>query len=347
MTYKSIIVTERGGPEMLHVVENELRPPAAGEVRIKTLTVPVVQDDVAIRRGRRPFLPRLPYVPGYGVLGIVDALGPGVTGPGVTGPSVGDRVIALTGYGGYAEYLYWDATRVAPVPPAIDPIAGAVLILNYLVAYQILHRVAKVQTGDKVLIVGASGGVGTAFLQLGRRAGLKMYGLASASKHPILTACGAKPIDYRNRDFVTEVRRAEPQGIDFVFNGMGEAYVEGGLAVLGCGGVLVHYGGPESFARFLVLAGKLLLYNVLPNGKSIKGYGTHRGAMATFQEDWATLFDLLKADAIAPVIGATFPLLDAAKANALLESGSICGNIVLVAPAVDGGRPHNERFGRS
>jgi NADPH:quinone reductase-like Zn-dependent oxidoreductase len=329
MTYKSITATARGGPEVLQVVENELRPPATGEVRIKVLTVPVVQDDVAVRLGKRPFLPKMPFVPGYGVLGTVDAVG-----PNVTAPAVGDRVIALTGYGGYAEYLYWDATRVARVPPDIDPVTGAVLILNYLVAYQILHRVAKVRPGDKVLIVGASGGVGTAFLQLGRLAGIQMYGLASTPKHPLLAAYGATPIDYRSQDFVAEIQRAEPDGIDFVFNGMGEEYFEPSLAVLGRGGVLVHYGGPESFIRFLLLVGKLLFYNVLPNRKSIKGYGTHRGAVASFQEDWATLFALLKANEIAPVIAATFPLLDAAKANTLLESGSVAGNIVLVAPEV-------------
>lgn len=331
MKYKSVVVTKRGGPEVLQVVENDLRPPAVGEARIRILATPVVQDDIAVRVGNRPFLAETPFVPGYAILGEVDAVG-----SGITQVAVGDRVATLTNFGGYAEYIYWDADQLVHVPTSLDPVKAVVLILNYLVAYQVLHRVVQVKAGDKILIVGASGGAGTALLQLGELAGLKMYGLASASKSGILSDCGAIPIDYRTQDFVEVLHQAEPDGIDYVYNGMGEEYFERGLAVLRRGGVLVHYGGPESFLRFLLLVAKLLLYNVLPNGKKIKGYGTHRGDVRQYQDDWTELFKLLGEEKIDPVIAAEFPILEARQANELLESGQVIGNIVLVAPELSG-----------
>jgi NADPH:quinone reductase-like Zn-dependent oxidoreductase len=181
-------------------------------------------------------------------------------------------------------------------------------------------------------MIGASGGVGTAFLQLGRLACLKMVGLASPGKHGIVTAHGAMPIDYRAQDFVAVIRRMEPGGIDFVFNGMGDEYFARGLAVLRRGGVLVTYGAPQSFARFLLLVARFLYYNVLPNGKSIKGYGTHRGDIEQYRQDWTALFRLLEEGKISPVIAETFPILEAARANRLLESGGVTGNIVLLSP---------------
>jgi NADPH:quinone reductase-like Zn-dependent oxidoreductase len=324
--YKSVVATRRGGPQVLQVIENDLRPPAAGEARIKIQATPVCQDDVAVRVGNRPFLAKPPFVPGYSIVGVVDAVG-----AGVTSVAVGDRVAALTTFGGHAEYIYLAEEKLVHVPASLDPAEAVTLILNYLVAYQILHRVAQIKPGDKVLIIGASGGVGTAFLQLGKLAGLKMYGLASPSKHKALAEYGAIPIDYRTQDFVQVLRQAEPAGLDFVFNGMGEEYFERGLAVLRRGGALVHYGGPQSFSRFLLLVVKFIFYNLLPNGKAIKGYGTHRLGVDLFKEDWAMLFDLLEEGQIKPVIAARFPILEARKANELLESGRVTGNVVLLA----------------
>lgn len=327
MKYKSIVVSRRGGLDALQIVENTLRLPSAEEVRIRILAAPVCQDDIAIRIGNRPFLKKPPFVPGYACVGVVDAVG-----EGVTETAVGDRVAALTQYGSHAEFIYWPADQLVHVPESLDPAEATTLILNYLVAYQILHRVAQVKVGDKVLIVGASGGVGTAFLQLGKLAGLKMYGLASASKHAILNEYGAIPIDYHTQDFVEIIQQAEPDGLNYVFNGMGEEYSERGLAVLQRGGMFVHYGGPQSFSRFLLLIAKLILYNLLPNGKKFGGYGTHRLGTALFKEDWMKLFKLLEDGQIKPVVVKTFPLLEAPKAYELLESGAVTGNLVLLAP---------------
>lgn len=327
--YKSVVVTERGGPEVLQIVENELRPPSAGEARIRILATPVVQDDVAVRVGNRPFLAKPPFIPGYSFLGVVDAIG-----KEVDNVAVGGLVAALTNFGGHAEYIYWDAKQLVHVPAGLDPAEAAVLILNYLVPLQVMHTVVQVKPGDKVLIIGASGGVGTAFLDLGRLAGLKMYGLASKKKHQVLESFGATPIDYQSQDFVEVLREVEPEGIDYVFNGMGEEYFERGLKVLRRGGVLVHYGGPQSFSRFLLLVVKIILYNLLPNGKKIKGYGTHTGDIAQFEGEWKKLFQLLGENKIKPVIAERFPILEAKKANELLESRQVVGNIVLLAPEI-------------
>jgi len=327
MKYKSIIVTRRGPPEALRIIESDLRAPLAAEVRIRILATGVCQDDIAARVGNRPFLPKIPFVPGYTILGVVDAIG-----KGVTAVAVGDRVAALTTFGGYAEYIFLGEEKLVHVPPALDPAEAVTIILNYLVAYQVLHRSAQVKLGDKVLIIGASGGVGTAFLQLGKLANLIMYGVASRSKHSVLTELGAMPIDYRTQDFVDVIRHAEPKGLDFVFNGMGEEYLEPGLAVLRRGGILVHYGAPQSFSRFALLLVKFALFNLLPNGKAIKGYGTHRVGKRLLMEDWVVLFKLLEEGKIKPIITRKFPILEAAKANELLESGQVIGNVVLLAP---------------
>ena len=102
----------------------------------------------------------------------------------------------------------------------------------------------------------------------------------------------------------------EPDGLDYVFNGMGEETFEWGISLLRRGGIFVHYGGPQSFSRFLLLVGKLLLLNLLPNGKTLRGYGTHTVDMGPLKRDWAALFQLLAEDKIHPQIACTLPILE-------------------------------------
>jgi len=331
-TYKSILVARRGGPETLQVVENELRPPAAREVRIRTLAVSVTLPDVEERYGRSPFPPKLPFTPGYAIVGEIDAVGRNAILP----HKPGDRVAALTVYGGYSEVVYWPAKRLIPVPAALDPAQVVPLILNYIVAYQSLHGVAKVKAGDTALIIGASGGIGTALLQLGKIAGLKMYGVASQNKHATLLEYGATPIDYKTQDFAQAVRQVEPGGLDFVFDGMGGEYLARGFDLLKRGGAWVSYANPLSLSSLFGLLGKLLWLNLPHTGRRLRLYGTGASFldMRPFQQDWAVLFQLLGEGKISPIIAAKFPLLEAAQANALLENGGVTGNIVLLASGV-------------
>lgn len=336
MQYKRLIVTRFGGPEVFQVIENDLRAPVAGEARIRVLAAPVCRPDVTVRQGvslyhGTPLGQKLPFTPGYSIVGVVDAVG-----PDVREVRVGDRVGALTVIGGYSEYVYWRSDRLIPIPPGADPAEAAVIMLNYMVAYQALHRSAKVKAGEKVLIIGASGGIGTALLQLGQLAGLKMYALASRSKHPFLEQYGATPIDYHNEDFVAVVRQAEPQGIDVVMDGMTRSEtLEGGLALLRKGGRLVSFGEPASLPALFHMLGKMLSVNLFSRGKTIKLYGTSfyfLGLRKPFLEDWATLFQWLTERKIQPVIMQCFPILEAARANALMETGAVVGNVVLQAP---------------
>jgi NADPH:quinone reductase-like Zn-dependent oxidoreductase len=336
MKYGSVIVTKRGGPEVLQVVENDLRPPSAGEAQIKVLAAPVCLPDVQARYGQTPIAPKLPFVPGYAFIGDVEAIG-----HGVTSVAVGDRVAALTISGAYAEYIYLEEGELIPVPGRLDPAEAATLVLNYIVAYQTLHRSAKVEAGDKVLIIGASGGVGTGFLDLGKLANLTMYGLASPSKHHILTRYGATPIDYHTQDFVEVIRQAEPDGLDAVFDGMVWGYLDRGFSLLRRGGTWVQFGNPLSFSGLLRLLAKLVLLNIRPDGRSLKLYGTSTSKFGRgrYLEDWAMLFTLLEEGKIKPAIMKKYPILEAARANELLESGEVVGNVVLVAPELLQGPP--------
>ncbi|RPI21512.1 MAG: oxidoreductase [Chloroflexota bacterium] len=329
MKYKSVTVTKTGGPEFLQVIEHDLRSPSAREARVKILATPVCLPDVEARYGRSPFKPAIPFVPGYAIIGVVEAIG-----EGVTKAAVGDRVAALTTYGGYAEYIFLGEEQLIPVPTTLDPAEAAPLILNYIVAYQTLHRSAKVKAGDKVLIIGASGGIGTAFLQLGQLANLTMYGIASKSKHHILTAYGVTPIDYRTQDFVEVIQKAEPDGLEAVFDGIGGDYIKRGFSLLRRGGTFVGYANPLCLARTLRFLGQVILLHLLPNGRDAKYYGTGSSRLnrRPFLEDWATLFKLLEEGKIKPVIEKKFPILEAAQANGLLESGMVNGNLVLLAP---------------
>jgi NADPH:quinone reductase-like Zn-dependent oxidoreductase len=336
MKYRSVVATRSGPPEVLQTVENDLRAPSTGEARIKVLAAAVCRPDITVRRGENlyrgtPLGPKAPFVPGYSVVGTVDAVG-----EGVTQAAVGDRVGALTAVGGYAEYLYWRSDRLIPAPARLDPAEAVTLILNYVVAYQALHRSARVRAGERVLIIGASGGIGTALLQLGKLAGLRMYAVASKSKHPILAEYGACPIDYHTQDFATVVRQAEPDGVDVVLDGMMRPNeLRRSLSLLRRGGRLVSYGEPAGLAELCRVLATLLVTNLLPDGRTMKLYGTSVyfvGRQRPFLEDWATLFGLLEAGEIKPVIARRFPILEAAQANALLESGQVTGNVVLVAP---------------
>jgi NADPH:quinone reductase-like Zn-dependent oxidoreductase len=330
MKYKSVIVTRKGSPEVLKIIENDLRAPASEEARIRVLATCVGRTDVGYRNGELSFAPKIPFVPGYEILGVVDAVG-----DDVANVVVGDRVAALIGHGGYSETIYLGKEHLVHVPATLDPAETVTLILNYITAYQMLHRSAQVKAGDKVLIIGASGGVGTALLQLGKLANLKMYGTASPSKQNVLTELGAIPIDYHTQDFVDVIRQAEPGGLDFVFDGMGGDYAGRSLAVLRRGGILVEYAPSAGFFALLGGLAKLVLVNLLPNGKSVKSYGAsalYRMDKRPFMEDLPVLLNLLEKGKIKPIIGNKVPILEAAKANELLESGQVAGNIVLLAP---------------
>jgi NADPH:quinone reductase-like Zn-dependent oxidoreductase len=212
-----IIVTHHGGPDALQVLEEECLPePKAGEVRVKVMAAGVSLPDVLAREGVHPETPRVPYTPGWDLVGTVDHIG-----EGVSGFELAQTVAAMPISGCYAQYVCLPQSKFIPVPAGLDPAEAVALVLNYVTAYQMLHRSAKVKPGQRVLIHGASGGVGSALLQQGRLAGAEMYGTCSAQAAQIVKELGATPIDYRNSDFVQEIHRLTGDGVDAVFDGIG------------------------------------------------------------------------------------------------------------------------------
>src|SRR5271168_4396562 len=217
-TYRAVMFTKKGGPEVLRIVELPVEPPGAGQLRVRVRAAGVGASDLTMLAGKYRYAPKIPFVPGYEVAGVVDAIG-----AGVTGFEIGERVAALTVYGGFAELLVREAEHFLPIPEGVSDRDAAAVVLNYVTAWQMIHRVAKVQPGRTALVTGAAGGVGTAALQLLRLAGVKTYGASSARKHALLRSLGAVPIDYRAGSLDRLTRALEPEGVNYVFDAIGGA----------------------------------------------------------------------------------------------------------------------------
>ena len=339
-----IVVDHYGGPEVLRAVEEECPQPKRGEVRVKVLAAGVSLPDVLAREGVHPETPRVPYTPGWDLVGMVEQIG-----EGAADFKVGQTVAAMPIHGCYAQYVCLPQRKFIPVPAGLDPAEAVATVLNYITAYQMLHRSAKVKPRQRVLIHGASGGVGTAFLQLGRIAGVEMYGTCSAQAAEIVKELGATPIDYRNADFVREIRRFTGDGVDAVFDGIGgenlwrsrEALREGGRVVVYGFQAKLHQGRLISGTprrrhpiRESAILGRYILRNWFLRGrKSMTPYSIQwlmRLRPAWFREDLLTLFDLLQQRKIKPLIAQRLPLSEARHAHELLGSGGVVGKIVLI-----------------
>lgn len=331
-TYRAVMLTAKASPSLsvLKVVELPLPEPAAGELRVRVRAAGVGATDLTVVRGAYMFAPKIPFVPGYEIAGVVDAVG-----PGVTGFRLGQRVAALTVYGGFAEVLVREATHFVPIPDAVSDCAAAAVILNYVTAYQAMHRVGHVAAGQTALVTAAAGGVGTAAVQLLRLAGVKVYAAASASKHPGLRALGAIPIDYRAGKLDQLLRALEPGGVDLVLDGVGGPQISACIGALRRGGRLVAYGFMAAQSRLSVLA---MFANIFL-GSRLRGrrgsfYGItalYRKDRTPFMQDLPEIFRLVESGELEPPIARTLPLLEAKEALALLASGQLSGKIVLSA----------------
>lgn len=326
-----VIVPRRGGSDVLQVIEEDLPEPKGGEVRLKVLTAGVSAYDVMLRANRFPGFPRLPYTPGADVVGVVDKLG-----EGVSAFEVGQQVAAgpLKKNGGYAEFLCLPAAEAVPVPSGLDPAEVVCLVVNYLTAQLAMHQVGDVHSGDRVLIQGAAGGVGTALIELGSVAGLEMYGTASKHNHELVSSLGATPIDYRNEDFVARIKNLTGDGVDVVFDPIGGAkQLWRSYRAVRKGGRLVWFGmaatsksGTKVIPSTLLT---LLLLKAIPDGKKAVTIPTVDSAW--YCERLPELLDLLAAGRIKPVVAERIPLAEAARAHELLETGGHAGKVVLVA----------------
>jgi len=353
MKQTRIIVTHYGGPDELQVVEEDCPEPKHGEVRVRVLAAGVSLPDLMMREGIHPETPSLPFTPGWDLVGEVDRLG-----EGVSGIEAGQIVAALPISGAYAQFICLPQGELVPVPFGLDAAEAVSLVLNYVTAYQMLHRSAKVRAGQHVLIHGAAGGVGSALLQLGRLAGLKMCGTCSSRGASTVSALSGIPIDYHQQDFVTEIHRITGDGADIVFDGMGGTHIWRSRKALRPGGTVVAYGltaslrggrlvsgNPGGRHRFRAIA-IFGLYIVggwlLPGRKRVVPYSIQwlkRLRPAFFRDDLIALLDLLKQQKIKPLIARRFSLVEARQAQELLGKGGLSGKIVLVNNGSSFGSP--------
>lgn len=342
-SYQNIVIGEFGGPEVLQLVsESELPEPGAGEVRLRVLTASASFTDVMVRKGQYGEAPsEPPLVPGYDLVGVIDKLG-----PKVSEFELGQRVAALTVWGGYTEYAIQPTTHLVPVPNGLDDEAAVALILSYTTAYQMLHRVAHVSAGQTVLIHGASGAVGTALAQLGKVAGLKMLGTASGPKQDYVRSMGVIPIDYKAEDFVSRTQELTGgAGVDAAFDAISLDNFKRSYQTLGPSGELVLYGlytatltgevGSMSsiIVEFLGMKWQQLLWDWFPDDNKSTGFYSITDMRTEhpqwFREDLSALFQLANTGQITPNIWKTLPLAEAAAAHRYIEARAVKGKIVL------------------
>jgi NADPH:quinone reductase-like Zn-dependent oxidoreductase len=323
--------------------ELDLPEPGPGEARIKVLAAGTGFTDTMIRRGRYPdFKGPLPFVPGYEIVGLVEK-----TGHGVTAPREGELVADLCVVGGYAQYAIRPAGKLVSVPDGVDPAEAACIPLAYLTAFQMLTRCVGLKRGATILVIGASGTVGTALLDLARQLGFRAIGTCSAANMPVVEKYGATPIDYRDGDFVTTVRRlpqgsADGSGVDAAFDAIGGAHFGRSFACLRRGGLLVGYGSQiMAIGREGLLAAGLGLLRLklwgalspLLGGRQAVWYSItdrRKSHPGEFRADMATLFELLRDGGIHPVVIDRLPLSSAREVHARIDAGGLGGKIVLL-----------------
>jgi NADPH:quinone reductase-like Zn-dependent oxidoreductase len=334
-TYRATRLNKKGELDMLEVVTLPLEPPAAGNVVVKVSVCGAGYTDVIMRRGTYPYAPPFPFVPGYEAVGVVHAVG-----AGVTSVQVGQRVAALLVHGGYGEYVTRGAEHWQPVPDDVDDESACAVLLNYVTAFQMIHRAAKTASGQTALVTGASGGVGLAMLELLRLHDVKVIAAASSSKHDLVRAQKATPIDGRGPPLDILTRAIEPNGVDVAFGGLGGKTVGQCVRALKKGGTMVSYGfttttTPAGNDNIGLLRGVIALFvGARLAGKRPTFFGItadYRKDLKPFAEDLQKVFKLLGEKKLAPRVILRLPLLQAREAQARLEQGGVDGKILLVA----------------
>jgi NADPH:quinone reductase-like Zn-dependent oxidoreductase len=354
---KRVVVDHFGGPEVLRIVEEDDPRPGPGEVRVRVLAAGVSFTDAQLRAGTYLGVPKPPFTPGYDLVGVVDKVGPG------SRLREGDRVGALTVWGADAERVCLDEANAVEVPEDLDPAEVVSLVFTYMTAYQLLHRTARATRGESVLVHGAAGRVGTAVLELGAAAGLRMYGTCSARDRAAVEGLGAVAIDYANEDFLARVRALPGRGVDVVLDGLGGATSLRSFRALRPGGRLVVYGhyatlshgrkNRRAWVEWYATTAAVALWGLLSPRRRVAAYriqklreghqalpiGRRRRPLPVgggprnpewFREDFRALLELLRRGEIRPVVAERLPLAEARRAHELLETSAAKGKLVLV-----------------
>ncbi|MFI9103504.1 medium chain dehydrogenase/reductase family protein [Streptomyces fildesensis] len=333
-----VVLPGKVEPEGLQIRHGEVPAVGPGQVLIRMEATGISFAEQQMRRGRYYDQPPFPFVPGYDLVGTVLATGEGVD-PGLTGT----RVAALVKVGGWASHVLVDAADAVPVPDGVDAAQAETVVVNGITAWQMLHRTARIRSGQTILVHGANGGVGSVLVQLALAAGVKVIGTASARHHDALRERGVIPIDYRDQDVATRVRALVPGGVDAVFDHVGGRSVIDSWHLLAPGGTLVAYGSAstrddEGSKQWpvLKLLGRVWLWNALPNRRRAYFFNVWAGRAlsknrfrARLRTDLTQVFAALQRGDITAQIAAQLPLARVADAMRLAESGTVAGKIVL------------------
>ncbi|WP_217163506.1 medium chain dehydrogenase/reductase family protein [Streptomyces sp. AC512_CC834] len=334
-----VVLPGKVEPEGLELRTHELPAPGKGQVVLRMEATGVSFAEQQMRRGKYYDQPPFPFVPGYDLVGTVTA-----AGEQVDASLAGRRFAAVTKTGAWASHLLVDAADLVPVPDGVDPAAAETVIVNGITAWQMLHRTAKVRTGQTVVVLGANGGVGSTLVQLARHAGVTVIGTASPRHHATLRELGATPVDYRDPDMYARIRELAPEGVDAVFDHVGGPAIEGSWQLLRRGGTLVSYGTAatkdeegSSQLPVLKLFARLNAWNALPNGRSAHFYNFWAGkrrCQTSWQrrlaEDLTQVLRLVADGSLVPQIAAKFTLTDTVAALRLAESRTVAGKVVIV-----------------
>jgi NADPH:quinone reductase-like Zn-dependent oxidoreductase len=341
---QQIVAMRRGGPQVLRQRTARLAAPGPGEVRVRMLAAGVAFADLMLREGLYPVDIPWPRVPGYDIVGEIEAVGPAVPDADVPDAfAIGARVAAITVWGSYARHRLLPAAWCVPVPAALDPHQAGALLLNHLTALQMIRRVAQLEAGDSLLVHSAAGGLGSAVLDLGRLLGIRVLGLASAAKHDYVRKLGGEPIDYRNEDVEARVRAlTEGAGVHAVFDAVGGAGLRRSYRLVRPSGVVVSYGALSvaCSGRF-DLAGAVAAMlrtpsfsamRLLRESKGVHGYNVQiwrDQRAASYRSDLAQILEWAAAGRLHPQVAEVLPLEQAARAHRLLGEGSMRGKLLL------------------
>jgi putative PIG3 family NAD(P)H quinone oxidoreductase len=321
----AVEISTPGGPDVLKPVSRPVPVPGHGEILIKVAAAGVNRPDTMQRAGAYPPPPGASDLPGLEVAGEVVALG-----PGVAEHALGDHVCALTPGGGYAEYCLAPAAHALPYPDGFDAVQAAALPETFFTVWVNVFDRAGLSAGETFLVHGGSSGIGTAAIQLAATAGARVFATAgSADKCAACVELGAeRAINYHDEDFVAVTKEATGgRGIDVILDMVAGAYIARDIEALADNGrlsIIALLGGPVAEVNFLgVLLKRLTITASTLRPRSVQ----EKADIADSLREHA--WPLLSNGRVAPVIHATFPLSEAAKAHELMESSGHIGKIML------------------
>jgi synaptic vesicle membrane protein VAT-1 len=333
---KQLLIPRHGPPEVLTVREAPDPAVAPDAVRIRVTAAGINFSDLLARQGLYPDAPKLPCVVGYEVAGIVDAVG-----DGVATPRVGERVMAMTQFGGQSELVVVPAGLAFPLPDGWSFAEGAALPVAYLTAHHLLVRVAAARPGETVLVHAAAGGVGLAVAELSRVLALRVIGLASSGKHDVLRGYGVEPVDRQDPRWWDAVRRLVPGGVDIVLDAVGGDAWRRGYALLAPAGRLVCYGASELSAgmrrNLFGIVWKVLRWPrfaplaLMNDNRAVAGVnlGHLWAAEHILRPQIGALLGYARDGRIRPRVDRAFPLAEAAAAHRYIHERRNIGKVVL------------------